>query len=72
MNDPEQTSGCLPEPDLAPAWDPSVHRKLALGHHQMVGLMVPTLHHDSHEAECLELGYLLRIIGRNAKLHSIR
>src|SRR5262249_8486096 len=50
----------------------SLRGQLALGHHQMVGLMVPTLHHDSHEAERLEFGYLLRVISRNGKLHSIR
>ena len=50
----------------------SVHMKLALGHHQMVGLMVATQHHNSYEAERLEFYYLLGVIGHNAEFHSIR
>ena len=35
----------------------------AFRHHQMVRLMMSTLHHDPHEAECLELGQFLGVTG---------
>ena len=44
--------------------NPALMRELALGHHEMMHLMVRALHHDAHEAERLELRHLRRVVAR--------
>lgn len=45
--------------------------ELVLRHHQVVQLMMRSLHHDAHEAKCLELRDLLGILADNGELHPI-
>ena len=49
---------------------PATGRMLAIGHHEVMPLMVRPLDHDAHEAERLELRHLRRIVADNHKLHA--
>ena len=49
----------------------SMHREFALGHHQMVRLVMRALHHDAHESKRLELRKRLTLAGRDSEFHAI-
>src|ERR1700716_2359718 len=46
--------------------------ELVLRHHEMVLLMMRSLHHDSHEAECPEFCHLLGVGAGDGELDAIR
>jgi hypothetical protein len=46
--------------------------ELALCHHQVVLLMMRSLHHDSHEAKSPELGHLLGVGAGDNELDAVR